>query len=154
MLKSNAISELEILLIDDDDVDAISVKRAFSKLNMQDALTRKSNAIEGLSYLRNRNKSENLIVILDLEMPMMNGIEFLEELRQDSDLSRTVVFMLSTSSSKDDIHKAYDRHIAGYICKENVGKDFEGLMNLIAGFGQIVNLPMLTEGSSHACTYN
>ncbi|MCC2607364.1 response regulator [Planctobacterium marinum] len=153
-MRANSIADLEVLLIDDDDVDAISVKRAFTKLNLQETLTRKSNAVEGLKYLRNRTRHRDIIVILDLEMPMMNGFEFLEELRNDTALCRTVVFMLSTSSSREDIQKAYARNIAGYICKENVGKDFEGLMQLIDGFGQVVNLPTLTKGGNHACAYN
>lgn len=150
----NERQPLEILLVDDDDVDAISVQRAFKKSNRHEELTRKRNGLEALNYLRSRSNQCSLIVILDLEMPMMNGFEFLKTLRKDSDLKSTVVFILTTSSCNQDIQKAYENYVSGYICKDNVGKNFERLMSLINGFGQVVSLPLSHIGDGYACSVN
>lgn len=144
----------EVLLIDDDDIDVISVKRAFKKQKIDNLITRKCNGIEGLTYLRERDSNNVVMVLLDLHMPLMNGFEFLHAIRNDTQLQKTLVFVMSTSSSEDDINKAYDCNVAGYILKDNVGKDFEHLTHLIKNYEKVVQFPELKSGEQHARTFN
>lgn len=144
----------EVLLIDDDDVDAISVKRAFKKQNIENPLTRKCNGIEGLTYLRERDSNSGIIVLLDLHMPLMNGFEFLQALRSDEQLQETLVVVMSTSTNEDDINKAYACNAAGYICKDNVGKDFENVTRLIKNYGTVREILEVKSGGEYARTVN
>ncbi len=71
-------------------------------------------------------------------MPQMNGFEFLEELRKDEALKRSIVFMLTTSNRDEDKITAYDKQIAGYLLKSHVGKDYANLIALLESYGRVV----------------
>jgi CheY-like chemotaxis protein len=110
---------MTILLVEDDEVDVMNVKRAFKKNNISNQLVIASNGLEALTLLR----SETLeyprpkIVLLDLNMPKMGGIEFLKEIRQDPSLSSLSVFVMTTSNEDSDKIEAFNLNVAGYILK-------------------------------------
>lgn len=81
------------------------------------------------------------LVLLDLNMPRMNGLEFMAELRADEELHSTVVFILTTSSRDLDRSQAYRENAAGYIVKSAVGPQFSKLTSLLATYGDTVRLP-------------
>jgi CheY-like chemotaxis protein len=112
---------LNILLIDDDEVDVMTVRRAFKKNKIACNLATASNGLEGLKVLRGEGEDSlqihNRLVLLDLNMPRMNGIEFLHELRADPDLRVTPVIVLTTSNEDQDKVEAYNFNVAGYILK-------------------------------------
>ncbi len=81
------------------------------------------------------------LVLLDLNMPRMNGIEFLRELRADPALRGTVVFVLTTSESEADRRLAYDEFVAGYMVKSRLGPQLSGLAKFLAEFQNSVLLP-------------
>lgn len=112
---------LNVLLIDDDEVDIMTVRRAFKKNEITFNLATASNGIEGLAVLRGESEKSlpihNRLVLLDLNMPRMNGIEFLEELRADPELRSTPVIVLTTSNEDQDKVEAYNFNVAGYILK-------------------------------------
>lgn len=114
---------LNILLIEDDEVDVMTVKRAFKKGNITNPLYVAGNGLEALSMLRGESGSPSLIpidrriILLDLNMPKMNGLEFLKALRADSTIGDIPVVILTTSNEEKDRIQAYHLNVAGYILK-------------------------------------
>ncbi len=108
---------VNILLVEDDEVDVMNVKRAFSKNNIKNELFVAGNGVEALDMLRNAINPLPKIIILDINMPKMNGIEFLKELRADENLKNISVFVMTTSNEDSDKINAYNLNVAGYILK-------------------------------------
>ena len=111
-----------ILLVEDDEVDVMNVQRAFKKNNINNPLYIANNGVEALIMLRGNGNlplvpPEQRIILLDLNMPKMNGIEFLRELRADPELKRIPVIILTTSNEDRDKVEAYNLNVAGYILK-------------------------------------
>jgi CheY-like chemotaxis protein len=112
---------VNILLVEDDEIDVMNVKRAFKKNNVTNPLYVCNNGLEALQFLRGERDpsiTENpQIILLDLNMPKMGGIEFLREIRKDEKLKKISVFIMTTSNEDKDKLDAYDLHVAGYILK-------------------------------------
>jgi CheY-like chemotaxis protein len=109
---------LNILLVEDDEVDVMNVRRAFKKNNIDDPLWVADNGLRGLELLRGSDMPRShRLVLLDLNMPRMNGLEFLSELRRDPELSPTPVVVLTTSDDESDKLNVYRHRAAGYILK-------------------------------------
>ncbi|WP_192821171.1 response regulator [Rufibacter sp. LB8] len=108
---------VNILLVEDDEVDIMNVQRAFKKNNINNPLHIARNGLEALETLRDGSIPMPPIIILDINMPKMNGIEFLQELRQDPKLNRISVFVMTTSNEDSDKINAYNLNVAGYILK-------------------------------------
>jgi CheY-like chemotaxis protein len=106
-----------ILLVDDDDVDVMSVRRAFQKLNVTNPLHVAKNGLEALTMLRSETLARPIIILLDLNMPKMGGLEFLDELRNDPALQALTVVVLTTSNEEGDKLHAFNKNVAGYIIK-------------------------------------
>jgi len=114
---------VNILLVEDDEVDVMNVRRAFKKNNIANPLHVAGNGIEALAMLRGEDAArthipkERRLVLLDLNMPRMGGIEFLREVRADPELRPTPVVVLTTSNDDKDRVEAYNLNVAGYILK-------------------------------------
>ena len=112
---------LHILLVDDDEVDVMNVKRAFRKNNIVNPLFVANNGVDALAMLRgtgaNPMPAERRLVLLDLNMPRMGGLEFLREIRNDPVLHALTVIVLTTSDDERDKVEAYNLNVAGYILK-------------------------------------
>ena len=107
-----------ILLIEDDELDIISVERSLKKLEIKYILHTAYNGLEALNMLR--STSDKLVpdvILLDINMPRMNGIEFLKVLRADEHLKDLKVFIMTTSSEGNDRFAAEELGISGYIIK-------------------------------------
>ena len=130
-----------ILLVEDDDVDAKSVKRAFQKLKIINPIVRAKDGAIALELLKEGTVSKPYIMLLDLNMPRMGGLELLTELRRDEDLKNSIVFVLTTSKDDEDKLAAYDQNIAGYIVKEKLQHGFDELVKLLDHYWRLVELP-------------
>lgn len=112
---------INLLLVDDDEVDVMNVQRAFKKNHITNPLYVATNGLEALAMLRGGSEvmlpPQRRLVLLDLNMPKMNGIEFLQELRADPSLRPTPVIVLTTSNQDKDKVDAYNFNVAGYILK-------------------------------------
>ncbi|WP_367771031.1 response regulator [Flavobacterium sp. WC2421] len=108
---------VNILLVEDDEVDVMNVKRAFLKNNIKNPLFIAGNGVEALEMLENTIVPLPRIIILDINMPKMNGIEFLKIVRETEKLKNISVFVMTTSNEDSDKIKAYDLNVAGYILK-------------------------------------
>jgi len=133
---------LNILLVEDDKVDVMNVRRAFEKNRIANPLFVAGNGREGLEMLRsNRVPMERRIVLLDLNMPKMNGLEFLRELRADAQLQSTPVIVLTTSNDERDKVEAYNLNIAGYLLKPVTFMNFVDVMTALNKYWTLVELP-------------
>ncbi len=112
---------LHILLVDDDEVDVMNVQRAFKKNNILNPLYIATNGLEALALLRGEAgqtiPSARRLILLDLNMPKMNGLEFLRAVREDPALRPLTVIVLTTSDDDRDKVEAYNLNVAGYILK-------------------------------------
>jgi CheY-like chemotaxis protein len=134
--------ELNILLVEDDEIDVMNVRRAFEKNRINNPVFVAGNGIEALALLRGTAlPATRRLVLLDLNMPKMNGIEFLREVRKDPALSSTPVVVLTTSNSDRDKVAAYGLHVAGYLLKPVTFKDFVELMAALDKYWTLVEIP-------------
>jgi CheY-like chemotaxis protein len=137
--------KLNILLIEDDDVAAESVQRSLLKAGCDFPVVWAEDGAVGLEVLRGIDKvrscSSPRLILLDLNMPRVNGFEFLQQLRDDPKLHDEVVFVLTTSNSDVDRFKAYQNNIAGYMVKSAVGPQFAKLSRLLGSYSEAVSLP-------------
>jgi CheY-like chemotaxis protein len=117
-------TSVPIFLVEDDETDIEAVRRALKRANILNPFHVAFDGVEALNILRGQNGKEKLkqpcLILADINMPCMSGLEFLQELRSDVTLKRNVVFMLTTSGNSEDKDKAYQMNIAGYILKENL----------------------------------
>jgi CheY-like chemotaxis protein len=101
-----------ILLVEDDNVDVMTVKRALKDLNIKNQLVSTANGEEALEYLKNNDNNKPCIILLDLNMPKMNGIEFLTIIKADKTLKTIPVIVLTTSSQQQDIAESFKFSVA------------------------------------------
>jgi len=146
-----AISNLEIapplniLLVEDDDGDAQAVQRALRKAKWGNSVVRVVDGIAALELLRSPDGKAappgGRLLLVDLNMPRMNGIQFVKALRADEHLHRLIVFIFTTSERAEDKKAAYDLNVAGYITKATAGEDFSNLVSLLDYYSRIVKIP-------------
>jgi CheY-like chemotaxis protein len=133
---------LNILLVEDDQVDVMTVRRAFDKNRIANPLFVAGNGVEALAALRSNGvPKERRLVLLDLNMPKMNGLEFLRELRADSALQATPVVVLTTSKDERDKVDAYNLNVAGYLVKPVTFINFVEAMAALNKYWTLVELP-------------
>ena len=137
---------MNILLVEDDEVDVMNVQRAFKKNNITNPLFFASNGLEALSILRGSNAEtfipqERRIILLDLNMPKMNGIEFLRVLRADDQLQSIPVIVLTTSNEDKDKVEAYKLNVAGYILKPVTFSSFVETVATMNKYWSLVEIP-------------
>ena len=134
-----------ILLVDDDDVAAEAVVRGLAKNSMHCPIAVAEDGKAALQVLHGTHPTTRIakpyLVLLDLNMPRMNGFEFLRELRMDKELRGTVVFVLTTSGSDAERARAYEENIAGYILKSAVGPQLRGLARFLEEYRSAIVLP-------------
>ena len=134
--------ELNILLVEDDQVDVMNVQRAFKKNNISNPLWVAGNGVEALDKLRGGEIPQSrLLVLLDLNMPRMNGIEFLRALRADAELRLLPVVVLTTSDDERDRVEAYHMNVAGYIVKPVTFVNFCDAMSTLNKYWSLVEMP-------------
>ena len=138
-MKENLIN---ILLVEDDEVDIMNIQRAFSKNKMSNPIFIAKNGLEALNMLTNKEINPlPKIVLLDINMPKMGGIEFLTEIRKNPDLKSLSVFVMTTSNEESDIIAAYNLNVAGYILKPLAFESFVNAVALLGHYWQLCVLP-------------
>jgi CheY-like chemotaxis protein len=134
-----------VLVIDDDIVDRMAIARSFKKLQITNPIIEAIDGLEALERLRGQNGHEKakqpMVVLLDLNMPRMGGIEFLDEIRADPELRSTLIFVLTTSRAPVDRTNAYARNIAGYLLKQSPGRSFQEAIEKITRYWGIIEFP-------------
>jgi len=134
---------VNILIVEDDEVDIMTLKRAFKKNNLGNDLHFAHNGQEALDMLRGTNGVEKLtptpkIIITDINMPRMNGLEFIKALRNDAELHALSVFVLTTSNHDADRQEAYNLNVAGYIIKPIEMETFIRAVSVLNNYWQLI----------------
>lgn len=138
-------SKINILLVEDDEVDIMNVQRAFKKNRITNSLFVTRNGLEALDLLR--GKGEQIvtpipkIILLDINMPKMGGLEFLTELRKDEKLKSLSVFVMTTSNEDKDKIAAYNLNVAGYILKPLSFESFVSAVAILSHYWHLCERP-------------
>jgi CheY-like chemotaxis protein len=130
-----------ILLVEDDRVDVLTVKRAFRDIPIAQELRVVGNGEEALEYLRNSQNEKPYLILLDLNMPKMNGIELLQVIKSDDELKLIPVVILTSSKEKKDKLESYNRGVAGYVLKPVGYQEFIEVMKTIDHYWSLNELP-------------
>jgi CheY-like chemotaxis protein len=135
---------VNVLLVDDDDATRELVCRGIKRAGGEFPITAAEDGREALDILRGTSPTKGIeapiVVLLDLNMPRMNGFEFLKELRADAKLRNTSVFVLTTSDADSDKVRAYQSCIAGFMVKSDVGPQYSKLAAMLIGYTGAVAL--------------
>jgi CheY-like chemotaxis protein len=135
----------QLLHVEDDDLDLMGLQRAFRAAKIANPIIVAHDGIEALEFLRGTNGRQRLprpyMILLDLNMPRMDGIGFLREIRKDPDLKNAIVFVMTTSNDEADKVQAYNLCVAGYIIKADPARSFMEATALLDSYWKIVELP-------------
>ncbi len=130
-----------ILLVEDDRVDVMTVERALKELKVTNPLVCSINGEEALEYLRDESSKKPCVILLDLNMPKMNGTEFLKVVKADDVLKKIPVVVLTTSSEEQDVVESFNLSVAGYIVKPTDYKKFVEAIRAIDLYWTLSELP-------------
>ena len=136
---------VKFLIVDDDEVSQMKFQRALAKSKISNPTFFAADGIEALEILRGDTDQEKFaqpyIVTLDINMPRMDGHEFLAELRNDKDLRKVIVFVVTTSDNDVDVRSAYEQNVAGYILKEQSEECLLEKVCMLESFSNLIVLP-------------
>lgn len=130
-----------ILVVEDDDVDVMTIQRAFKEIRVMNPVVRQENGEMGIDYLRDPSNATPCIILLDLNMPVMSGIEFLEIIKADENLRRIPVIVLTTSQEQEDKINSFNFSVAGYMAKPVDYRRFVDVMRSIDVYWSLSELP-------------
>ena len=135
--------QLGILHVEDDAVDAMVMERALKKCDLNYVLYQARNGLDALDLLRGTNEKEKIqplpkIILLDLNMPKMNGIEFLRELRADKNIRSISVFIMTTSNDERDRSEAFNLNVAGYMIKPISLENYTSIVSTLNDFWKLI----------------
>jgi len=128
-----------ILLVEDDEIDVKALHRAFEKLKIANPVVVARDGVEAWEVLQTLPRP--FLIITDINMPRMNGIELLRKIRQSEDFRDSIVFALTTSNDEQDKVDAYHLNVAGYMLKTDMGTSFTRAIELIDNFWRVVEFP-------------
>ncbi len=131
-----------ILLVEDDQVDAMTVRRALKELHVTNRLEHVENGEDALAFLRDPVKDRPCIILLDLNMPIMNGIEFLQVVKDDPELKHIPVVVLTTSDEQKDKLESFKLGVAGYMRKPVDYQQFVDIIRTIDAYWTISESPV------------
>lgn len=133
------------LLVEDDEIDVKVITRGFKSLKLANPIRIARDGIEALDILRGSNGQKRIsppyLILLDINMPRMTGFEFLDIIRADTQLKRSIVFILTTSASDEDRINAYNHNVAGYLLKSKVMDSFTSALELLDHYWRVVEFP-------------
>lgn len=136
------INSSPILLIEDDSVDAMTVRRALKELHVVNPLAHAENGEEGLAHLQNVAHAPPCLILLDLNMPVMNGIEFLHAIKALPAFKRIPVIALTTSDEQEDKVESFELGVAGYMRKPVEYRQFVEIIRTIDAYWTISESPL------------
>ncbi|MBA5687739.1 response regulator [Rugamonas apoptosis] len=135
------VNNKPILLVEDDHVDVMTILRALKEIHVVNPVVSMENGEAALEHLRDPSQERPCIILLDLNMPIMNGIEFLQMIKQDADLKRIPVIVLTTSEEQQDKVHSFDLGVAGYMAKPVDYRRFVEMMRSIDLYWTISEMP-------------
>jgi len=137
---------VNILLAEDDRIDAKAFLRAMETVRISNPVTVVKDGVEAWETLTGSNGKKPFprpnIVVMDINMPRMSGIELLRKIRADESLRDLVVFVLTTSNDDQDKFEAYNLNVAGYMLKSDLANGFVQAVEMMDKFWRVVELPV------------
>jgi DNA-binding NarL/FixJ family response regulator len=133
--------DITLFVVEDDDVDFMAISRSFKKMRIANPVVRAKNGEEALTLLQQEKVQYPYIILLDLRMPKLSGIDLLKAIRKDKLLCCATVFVLTSSDNERDIIETHKLNVAGYFVKELAGKEFIDVVALLEGYWRIAQLP-------------
>jgi len=130
-----------ILLVEDDEVDIMTIQRALRQLRVSNPVVAQEDGERALAWLRDPATEEPWIILLDLNMPVMSGIEFLEVVKNDDELKRFPVIVLTTSEEPQDKVNSFNFSVAGYMTKPLDHQQFVEVMRSIHVYWSVSEIP-------------
>jgi len=130
-----------ILLVEDDTVDVMTVRRALKDIQVTSELVATGDGEQALAYLRDDGNAKPCVILLDLNMPKMNGTEFMQIVKADEALRRIPIIVLTTSNSDQDISKSFELGAAGYMLKSVDYKKFTQIIKTVDLYWTLSKLP-------------
>lgn len=138
-------TDMNIFIVEDDDLDVEILERGLRKVDSSVQLTRARDGVEALEILQADAEAQTLprpyFILLDINMPRMNGHEFLARLRASETMKHALVFVFTTSADQADIDRAYRNNANGYIVKPNGSTGLKEVLQLLSGFWNICEHP-------------
>lgn len=134
-------SSKPILLVEDNNVDAMAVKRALSELNVPNKLVHHLDGEIAINYLKETINKSPCVILLDLNMPKMNGFDFLTAVKADAELKQIPIIMLTSSNEESDKEKCFELCAAGYIVKPANYEEFFEIMKTLNAYWTLSELP-------------
>ncbi len=131
--------EVNILVVEDDEIDVMALLRAFKKLKIANPVTVAKDGIEGWEAIQALPRP--YLLILDINMPRMSGIELLEKIRASEKFHNSIVFILTTSTDDQDKFEAYNLNVAGYMLKSDMGASFIRAIEMVEQYWKVVEFP-------------
>ena len=135
------VSNKPILLVEDDHVDILTIKRALREIQVPNPVVTAENGEAALAYLRDPASERPCIILLDLNMPVMNGIEFLQQAKSDGALRSIPVVVLTTSEEQQDKVNSFNLSVAGYMAKPVDYRRFVEMMRFVDAYWSISEMP-------------
>ena len=135
------LSNKPLLLVEDDQVDVMTIKRALKEIHVANPVIHMENGEDAIHYLRNASNEKPCIILLDLNMPVMSGLEFLQVVKNDEALRRFPVIVLTTSEEQQDKLNSFNLGVAGYMAKPVDYRQFVEVMRSIDLYWTISELP-------------
>lgn len=133
---------LNILMVDDDTVDVKVFERALKKDRISNPFFKACDGEAAMELLNSGEIQPPLIIFLDINMPRMNGFEFLSALRQNETFKDAKVFMMTTSSADSDRRAAEGHDVTGYMVKSEMGQNFKKATDLLDDFWKVIQIPV------------
>lgn len=135
-----------IMIVEDDEVDIENIKRVFKKHSVTNKIFYASDGQDALNQLRGEQGAEKAVpmpsvILLDINMPKMNGLEFLQEIRKDPNLQHLPVFIFTTSNNEQDKMEAYRLNVAGYILKPMQFSAFAEALSTLDAYWSLIEPP-------------
>ncbi len=134
-------SSKPILLVEDDSVDVMTVKRALKELDVTNPLVSTGDGEEALEYLYHPAATKPCVILLDLNMPRMSGMEFMKIAKSDESLKTIPIIVFTTSNTEQDITKSFELGAAGYMVKSVDYSKFIETIKTIDSYWSLSKLP-------------
>jgi CheY-like chemotaxis protein len=135
------VTNKPLMVVEDDQVDVMTIRRALKEIAVVNQIIQLENGEEALAYLRYPKKEKPCLILLDLNMPIMNGVEFLHAVKGDDHLKRLPVVVLTTSEEQQDKVNSFNLGVAGYMAKPVDYRQFVEVMRSIDRYWTLSEMP-------------
>ena len=130
---------VNILLVEDDEIDVRAFLWTFEQLKIANPVTVAKDGVEGWEKLKSLPRP--YLIVMDINMPRMNGLELLKKIRDSQECRDSIVFVLTTSTDEQDKFDAYNLNVAGYMVKSDMGTSFNRAISMVENYWKVVELP-------------